>query len=410
MEYSNQLNKFCLLFFPLIIIFLISGSFLINFYLAVFSFFMIYLIKSKKFEIQKKILIPLIILYLYLNLNTLLSVDFYNSLTRNFFYFRFILLTFATIFILENFYKNLLNLSRFWLIVLSVLSFDIMFQGYFGFNIVGYQTSSPMRNSSFFFSELKAASIINGLGFLSLIIFYNFSKKKYIIILIFITFLIAVFVTGERSNFIKFIIISIPFIFLLMNREKLKVKVFGVLSLIIISTFVLVFTDNNIFKRFKTSTIINSDKTENIIQIYKYSHWGSHAFTAIEILRSNKFFGVGNKNFRIECKNYQEIIVKKYGVSPKGCSTHPHQFYYELISEHGLVGSLIIIGTIFYLIILRFKKPLNKINCIALVYLLINFIPFLPSGSFFTTYDATLFWLNMAFFLYIPNPEKINKI
>ena len=136
MENSNQFSRVYLFFFPTIIIHLIFGSLLVNSFLVITSIYVFYLVKIKKLEIKKISLIPLALIYLCLNINTLVSTDIFNSLERNFFFFRFLFLTLATIYILENFSNYILNFSKFWLIILLILSFDIMFQGYFGFNIL----------------------------------------------------------------------------------------------------------------------------------------------------------------------------------------------------------------------------------------------------------------------------------
>jgi len=399
MQILKTHNKIYLQLFSLIIIFLISGSLLVNIFLGVTAIYFFYLMKNNSIKFNKDYFWPLIIIYAYLIFNSILSIDPIISGQRNIFFLRFFCLILILAFFFEKFDQFFLKISIFWIVILIILSLDIIYQGYFGYNILGYKTSSPTRNSSFFFSELKAASIINGLGFLSLTIIYHFRQKKFIALSILLIFLAATFVTGERSNFLKFLIMASVFLFLLMGRKNLKITFFTLFTFLTISFLTLIFTSNNIMKRFQTSTSYK-DKNDNIIQIYKYSQWGAHAYTAFEIFKDNRLFGVGNKNFRIACTEYQKIIVDKYNIQPRGCSTHPHQLYYELISEHGLIGTVIILSSLFYLIFKRLNKPMNKINYISLTYILVTFIPLLPSGSFFTTYNATLFSLNFGFFLY----------
>ncbi len=399
MQISKTHNKIYLQLFSLIIIFLISGSLLVNIFLGITAIYFFYLLKNNYINFDKKHFLPLIIVYIYLIFNSIISIDPIISAQRNVFFLRFFCLILVLIFFLENFIQFFSKLSKFWIVVLILLSLDIMYQGYFGYNILGYNTSVPTRNSSFFFSELKAASIINGLGFLSLTILYHFNQKKWLAISILLIFLAATFVTGERSNFIKFLIMASVFLFLLMGRKNLKKTFFILFTFLIISFLALIFTSNNIIKRFQSSSSYN-DNNNNIIQIYKYSQWGAHAYTALEIFQDNKFFGVGNKNFRFACSEYQKIIEEKYNIKPIGCSTHPHQLYYELISEHGFIGTAIILLAFFYLILNRLSKPMNKINYISLTFILVTFIPLLPAGSFFTTYNATLFAINFGFFLH----------
>ena len=60
--------------------------------------------------------------------------------------------------------------------------------------------------------------------------------------------------------------------------------------------------------------------------------------SAFEVFKNNKLLGVGNKNYRVEtCK--ETNIDEKYI-----CTTHPHQIYFEFLSEHGLIGTFIILS------------------------------------------------------------------
>ena len=96
------------------------------------------------------------------------------------------------------------------------------------------------------------------------------------------------------------------------------------------------------------------------------------------------------KNYRIEVGN------KNYVNS----SIHPHQTHIEILSELGIVGyiSFLIFFTISFI---NYKKNLNKedqyFKLAGLLFIITTFIPLLPSGSFFTSHAATLFWMNYAF-------------
>ena len=75
--------------------------------------------------------------------------------------------------------------------------------------------------------------------------------------------------------------------------------------------------------------------------------------SGFEVFKNNKLLGVGNKNYRIETCNDSQKDNRYI------CTTHPHQIYFEFLSEHGLIGTLIIFG-IFYKLI--FSKILNTIR------------------------------------------------
>ena len=89
------------------------------------------------------------------------------------------------------------------------------------------------------------------------------------------------------------------------------------------------------------------------------------------------------------------------------CSTHPHQIYFEFLSEHGLVGTIILLSAFFYLIfrylkIIIFSKNLVQLG--SFIYLVTVFLPLLPSGAFFNDFNSTLFWINLSI-LYASNSQ-----
>ena len=108
---------------------------------------------------------------------------------------------------------------------------------------------------------------------------------------------------------------------------------------------------------------------------------------------------MGNKNFRIICNKDKYDFLSNDEFKDSLCTTHPHQFYYELLSEHGLAGIMV-----FILMLLLFLKKLISYLILTKDYLVLSslivilsfFYPLLPSGSFFTSFNATIFWTNMS--------------
>ena len=62
--------------------------------------------------------------------------------------------------------------------------------------------------------------------------------------------------------------------------------------------------------------------------------------SGVEIWNENKLFGVGLKNYRNKCKDMKLNIDYE-------CSTHPHNLMFELLSEIGLIGTLLFFYAIF---------------------------------------------------------------
>ena len=124
--------------------------------------------------------------------------------------------------------------------------------------------------------------------------------------------------------------------------------------------------------------------------------YGSNYDRGMKIFEKNKLFGVGINNFRIESgKNiYQN---KDLIFNEQGASTHPHQIHIELLSEPGMFGYLSFIAFVIISIffgIKNFYKNRNLYVLASLLYFIFSLIPLLPSGSFFTTFGATIFWIN----------------
>jgi len=80
-----------------------------------------------------------------------------------------------------------------------------------------------------------------------------------------------------------------------------------------------------------------------------------------------------------------------------------------VMSQQDYIGSIILLSVFLTLIFKNLKIIIMSRNSIQLgcfVYLVINFMPILPSGSFFNDFSSTLFWINLSI-MYTCN-EKTN--
>tara|TARA_Y100001970_G_scaffold293618_1_gene441722 strand:+ start:15678 stop:16925 length:1248 start_codon:yes stop_codon:yes gene_type:complete len=356
-----------------------------------------------KFEVSKiytnKVCVALFALYIYLIFNTLISIDPFSGIYRNLGFLRFLLLFLA---INYFFYakSNADNIFIFWSIIFSIFVFDVFVERFSGANILGFKAQSVHEESftrvvSFFKDEAIAGAFLNGFLFIVVGYFFTVSKKKnypiFISILFFILCLVAILITGERSNTIKAFFGFVIFLFFL-DFLKLKIKISllfilsGLIIIIILSYDYLKLRYKGQFYDFINSKEIREKTFENNIYIKLYK-------SGFRVFKDKPLFGVGNKNYRIEtCKQnykYPEYI----------CSTHPHQVYIELLAEHGALGFILILYIIFFLIFRILKQIIMSKNYIQIgsfIYLIINFIPLLPSGSFFSDFNLTLFMINFS--------------
>lgn len=377
----------------LINIILIDISFIILIiYLRDFSF-----LKNKNFKY-------LLILYLYLLFNSFISLDIEMGFNRNFGFIRIIILFLA----FNYFFKDKFFLDKtlkIWLLIISIFTLDIFIESYFGKNLFGHGGTYGDRIVSFFKDEPIAGGYLN--AFCLILIGYLFTSHgllhKNKIFLLSLIFLIAVILTGERSNSIK--TLGGLFLFYFIYSEfSIKKKIIS-LTLGIILIFGLINSSEYLKGRFVDQ--IKSIKSKSIDQdLVKYFKLYRSGF---EVFKNYPIFGVGNKNYRIAaCKNYHDrsIEEKKYYY----CQTHPHQIYSELLSEHGLIGSFIFLYLIYKLVFSKIRHVICEKNYTqigSLIYMLLIFLPILPSGAFFSDLMISLFGINLSIFYAVSSKMNI---
>ena len=403
---STVLNSYFLLLFSFIPASIIVGPAvsLINILLIDFSFIFLILYKKDYKFLSNKSVKLIIFLCLYLIFNSIISKDFSMSVNRNFGFIRFgiLFLAFNYFFYNKDFVNKVLIV---WVLTLSILSLDTYIESIFGKNILGYGEAYGSRIVSFFKDEPIVGGYIN--GFYLIIIGYLFyikknitNKYKYLILIISIFFIIAIILTGERSNSIK--AISGFFLFYLFNDFfKFKEKIFSILMLILLFTFLFNSSDFlklryglQFFNPIVSTLQLNSKikKNETQVNTLKGNIYPRLYQSGFEVFKKYPIFGVGNKNYRVETCSKE----KKPNYI---CTTHPHQLYFEFLAEHGLFGSMVLFFILFSLIFGRIKIILASKNYLqigCLIFLTTSFIPLLPSGAFFADYNLTIFWLNLS--------------
>ena len=386
---NKNINNFFVFLFSIIPITIIAGSAvsLLNILLIDLCFLILLILKRDYTFLKTDVIKYLLILYIYLLFNSFISMDQKIGFFRNFGFLRLIILfvAFNYFFKEKYFIKNVL-IS--WTLILSFILIDIFIENFTGRNLVGFGEIYSDRIVSFFKDEPIVGGFINSfylviIGFL----FMNF-KNKNLILIFSIIFLIAILITGERSNSIK-AIIGLIFFYILLNEYDFKKKIALLISVIIlISVFIL----NSEFLKSRYITQIKSHIYTDQIYFKLYK-------SGFQVFKNYKFFGVGNKNYRIEACENKHFNNEKRNVY--FCNTHPHQIYIEFLSEHGIVGSTIILFLLYKIIfskIMQVLKDKNYIQIGSLIYLTIIFTPLIPSGAFFSDYMLTLYMINISIF------------
>ncbi len=393
---ENFHNIICLILISLLPLSLLIGSLIINILcISIIIIFLFESFKERNFDFLKSYeFLILLIFWFFLLINTFLSTSFENSVGRGFGFIRFILLVFALRYYF-NFnnkkYFKLIQLS--WLIIFLIVTIDLLFESYFGFNTLGFKSQYEGRLSGFLNDELKIGGYYYGFIIISAT-YVLINHKKYFYFLFFV-FLLTALLTGERANFLKIILMSVPFIIFLNYNSKIKAKYF--LIILILSILATIFYKPFFKERFYFDFLDKNKKLSLTTFLKKTEKHYSHYSTSYKIFQDNFWFGVGLKNFRNESgkEKYNINNEKKY----LSWSTHPHQIHFEFLSETGFIGYLAFL--IFFIIsfIVGLKNYLNSGNLYSLcgsLFIFTTFLPLIPSGSFFTTYGATIFWINYS--------------
>ena len=394
MNFTKIVNNYFLIIFSTIPISIILGPSisLVNILLIDLSFILFFFIYIKDFSFLKSEPIKyLLLLYIYLIFNSLISLDQSIGFARNFGFIRIIIFFIA----LNYFFKNKFFYERvflFWLITIFVVLIDVFLESFSGQNILGYGSDYGPRIVSFFKDEPIVGGYLNAF-YLILIGFLNFKfKNRYVnlITLVAIIYFLAIFVTGERSNAIK-AFMALTFFYIFFKEYKLKHKlILFLISLLII--FSVISTSEWFKTRYisQIKTSLTSDSKKIYLNLYKSGY---------EVFKSHPIFGVGNKNYRvIACGQIKNDKLKKDNLL---CNTHPHQIYFEFLSEHGLIGFIFLMFIFYKLILSKILYNFRNLNYIQLgasIYILFLFTPLLPSGAFFSDYSLTHLVLNMGIF------------
>jgi len=447
----KRIESISLTLFYLLPVSIVISKFFADFTVVVFTIFFFLAKEAQKFYKEKKIYYNffIILFFLLITVSTLSSIFSSNqliSLKSSFLHFRFLFfaLFISYLFTIDS-KKNLKILFYIFLFCYLTLLIDGTFQFIFKKNIFGYVTNPQTRVSSLFFDELVLGSYISRLFpiLVFLYVYLNIKFNKYLIFYFLIHLYFINFITGERLAFVILNIYYFVFSIFLLKGKILKISF--TIAFILFFLVVLTFSQN-FNPRTSSSTIINQftsfnfslceETKNNIIQnkylakkykinkmntlnkqksipncdpilefgnikifyIFSLMHH-NHFISATEIFKNNFLLGVGPKNFRYVCGQ------KDYYINEFSCSTHPHNYTLQILSETGLLGFLIFIliylGFLYLFIkeLIFFKRNISVPKLILITTILINFFPLFPSGSFFNNWNSILYTIPLGMLL-----------
>ena len=416
--------------FPIILVF---SKFVAEVFILLIFFYLLLFKAEKTIDIVKKdkFLKYFLFYILTLIIISFFSLDLFASFKRSLTFFRFL---FFIVFLKYFFLTDEKKLTKFLLITsifLIILSLDIIYQYFFGEDLLGFPNASyGMRNSGFFGDEFIAGGFIN-LFFFPCLLLFNIKKFRLIPFLLVILYPSTILFTGERSSFFLMIlglILATPFLF--KNKNSISALFLGLILMSVtflnsptVKKRIIETTIDQISKgygkkyfedkKFKKEYEKNSKSRKNDIAFLN-SGWGAHFLTAFEIFKDYPITGSGLKTFRKICseKKYEKIKSLNY---KNRCATHPHQIYLEILSETGIIGSFIFIILITILIkniYLNFLLQKEEYRSILLIItpIILKLWPLTTTGSFFSNFNLiTLsFCLGLALSINNINFKKIS--
>jgi len=414
--------------FPLIIVFRSAAINITTILVSIIMLF--YIFKRTQIDFFKnKLVIYIILFFSFIFINSIVHFKNFDLLIKSLGNFRYLLLSAAVFFLFEKISeKKKIFFIYFNIIIILFIIFDILYQFIFGKDVFGFTPGMCgdicLRFSGIFGDELIAGSYLSQIGFLVLILFLTLDLNKsylnFIIkpVLCFF-YLFMILLTGERSALL-IIIISLFFIFYF---KKKIIKFFFIFLFLLILIFFLSQKIESINNRFVNLFDSWSLQSEHVTTINKISNspWFYHYKAAIELFIEKPILGHGPKSFRIKCEttNIQKEILNKFGKNnqefPSACATHPHNYFLEFLTEQGIVGGVFFIGLFCFLFIIIYEKSKNNINnknksVLILIgsgsLILAIIFPFKPSGSFFSTFNASMLFYIFGFFLHYLNKAK----
>ena len=378
---------------------LITGPFLPDLFLSLLGlYFLVISIKCRYFHLYRnKFIIVLFLFYFLILLRGMFSYDPYNLLINYdgpLFYFRYIFFILAVKYLISS---NIKILKLFTIILSCTILFTVFdgFIQYFtGSNLFGFPPTGNRITGIFHDEEILGHFLAHIVPpAFALLIYYtdkNNLKKIALLMLFLVISEIMIFLSNDRSGFLKIFQFTLLLIFLSNNFKIFRLISF-LLSILIIS--ILISKSDHSNNRFKDTITEVSSTT------IPYMPWSTlhekHYSVAYDLFKKNPIFGTGPQNFKFYCITNPNI---------NGCTSQPHNYYMQTLAELGLLGIIFLFIGFFYFLKVLFQQFLNvwflkKYESIPdnLIILysqsFLIFWPLIPTQSFYNN------WLNVSIFI-----------
>ena len=416
-----SINRYLISILPTTLIFSIFLSDLLVSFTAIYFLFIIF--SKKEYYVFKNLFFKIFALfYVIILISSFLSEYNLQTIFKSVPYIRFGIFVLLIRYMVQNDPKFLNFFLKSLTVSIFIILFGLIIQ-IFDFQYLN-EIKPNLRYTSFFNDESIMGSYLIKILPVSIALLLFFKKKtiSYFFILLVSAMILL---SGERSALIL-LIIFLFFIFFLSKIYPVYIK-FLIIFILFCSSIIGAKLFPEIKFRLYNQTLyqlgiieperdyvefeVSKDEFVGVIKEEYFIPLKYYLMfqTSFKIFQDNLFFGKGIKSFRYECKkeeyyvidNYLAFKDKPYDFYPgftgvDGCSTHPHNYYLQLLSETGIFTFLIII-LVFFSAIFKFFSENKNYTKIIYLSLIINLFPLIFTGSFYNNFLSILIFLPIGF-------------
>ncbi len=408
-------ERFFSYIFLLVPLFLITGPAVPDIVITlsvIFSIFYFLFLKKNEEILRTNFFIISIIFWGSLLLISFFSYNKINSFQDSIIFVRFLLIPFSAYLIFFKKDKIFIRLLILILLLVVFVCIDTLFQFFnyssefgFGSDIIGFKSNWYGRLTGPFGDELIPGSYISKFGLIGyayLILTKKFSSNKLIHSIYLSLIFVVSYITGERMAFASYAMgLFFLFIFLDGYRKSIFFSILlGLLTLFIIIQLHPFYNDFEIIEstefhqglKIEKSFKCNANTEEvcskvievqpsfvEIIKNFNTSAYGEIYLLAYKMFINNPITGIGINNFKYMCETndfYKNLMVNY------DCASHPHNIYIQWLSEGGLFVFFTFILYLLFLITFIVKNEgEKKFKIISLIVILIMFWPIMSTGS-----------------------------
>ena len=409
--FSDRSVSIDVAFFSLLLILipivLITGPALPDIFISLIAlYFLIKSVIKKNWHYYKNPIVIGFLLFSFYGISrSLFSEIPLESLTNegSVFYFRYIFFAMGVWYLLDKNPYLMKCLVIILFLCVTLVSIDALYQYFLDVNIFGNEKYSHNRLTGLLGEEPIIGRYISYLSiFTFALIYHNYKKSKKMIIFS-ISFLVMceviIFLTGERAPLFYISFFSVLIVIFIPHYRIYRI--IGVLASVVIILGILE-VNSSAKTRMIDNTLEQMSKTHFPFLPYT-SHHEEHYISSLKMFNENPLFGVGTNMFEFYCAEPQFIFNRS-------CASHPHNFYFQLLAELGIVGFLFISTFFCYLLFVGLKQFIfiiqsnkkRQISFEIFLYPMIIFVywwPLIPHMSFYNNWNNVFIMLPLGFFM-----------